>query len=438
MAHSCGDCTRDARNGLSRRALLQSSVGGFLGFAMARQSDLLGAPAPDLFLRPRGSCAGKARSVILLWMSGGPSQYETFDPKPGVPNGGPTKAIDTSVKGIQYAENLPRLAALAHHVAVVRGFTTKEGSHDRGRYLMHTGYLPTGTVVHPSMGAVTAMEVGQQTLDLPNYISIGSRSESAGFLPSHYNPLVVDAGSKIPDVSYPAGVSRERFRARMKFLEDQEKDFTQDHSSEETQRRAAAYQKADRLMHTPLLDAFDLSKEPESLVKAYVGEKDNRFGKGCLLARRLVERGVSFVEVQLGGWDTHSKNFEAVGKLCTALDPAMSTLIRDLDQRGLLEETLVVWMGEFGRTPKINKDNGRDHYPKVWSVALAGGGIRGGRVVGSSDKDGVEVKDRPVTVPDLFATMYTCLGVDFKKKNISPLGRPIQISDNGIPVPELL
>jgi hypothetical protein len=437
MDHSCSDCSRDARRGISRRALLQGSIGGFLGFAMARQKDLFGAPAPELLL-PARSGAGKARSVILLWMSGGPSQYETFDPKPGVPNGGPTKAIDTSVKGIQYAQNLPRLARLAHHVAVVRGFTTKEGSHDRGRYLMHTGYLPTGTVVHPSMGAVTAMEVGQKTLDLPNYISIGSRAESAGFLPAEYNPLVVDAGSKIPDVGYPAGVTRDRFRARMKFLEGQEKDFGQDRTGEELQRHATAYRKADRLMHTPLLEAFDLSKEPESLVKAYVGEKDNRFGKGCLLARRLVERGVSFVEVQLGGWDTHSKNFENVAKLCAQLDPGMSTLVADLEQRGLLEETLVVWMGEFGRTPKINKNDGRDHYPKVWSIALAGGGIQGGRVIGSSDRDGVEVKDRPVTVPDLFATMYTCLGVDYRKKNVSPLGRPIQIADNGIPVPELL
>jgi hypothetical protein len=439
MTHDCGDCRSLERRGISRRAMLQTSVGGFLGFAMARQSELLGAPQPGLFLA-NGNARRSARAVIVLWMSGGPSQYETWDPKPGVPNGGPTRAMTTSVKGIQYAENLPTVARQAHHIAAIRGFTTKEGSHERGRYLLHTGYLPTGTVVHPSFGAVASMELGERNLDLPHYISIGGRAEGAGFLPPDFNPFTVDnPGNKLPDLGYPSGVTSDRFRARMRFLKEQEKDFARERASDETEKHASAYDKADRLMHTPLLEAFDLSKEPADLVAAYNGEnKDNRFGKGCLLARRLVERGVRFVEVNLSGWDTHSNNFQAVSRLCKNLDPGMGTLIADLNQRGLLEETLVVWAGEFGRTPKINNNNGRDHYPKVWSVALAGGGIQGGRVIGSSDKDGVEVKERPVTVPDLFATMYTVLGVDHKKKNISPLGRPIQISDNGIPVKELL
>ncbi len=442
MTHDCSDCRSLERRGITRRAMLQSSIGGFLGFAMARQSELLGAPQPGFFLS-NGNARRSARAVIVLWMSGGPSQYETWDPKPGVTNGGPTRAITTTVKGIEYAENLPTVARQAHHIAAIRGFTTKQGSHERGRYLLHTGYEATGTVVHPSFGSVTAMELGEKNLDLPHYLSISNGrgdGSSSGFLPPQYNPFMVDnAGGKLPDISYPSGVTADRFRARMRFLQDQEKDFARDRAGDETEKHAAAYEKADRLMHTPLLDAFDLSKEPADLVAAYNGEnKDNRFGKSCLLARRLVERGVRFVEVGLGGWDTHSNNFQSVSRLCKNLDPGMGTLIADLNQRGLLEETLVVWAGEFGRTPKINNNNGRDHYPKVWSIALAGGGIQGGRVIGASDKDGVEVKERPVTVPDLFATMYTALGVDYKKKNISPLGRPIQLADNGIPVKELL
>jgi uncharacterized protein (DUF1501 family) len=221
----------------------------------------------------------------------------------------------------------------------------------------------------------------------------------------------------------------------MKLLKAQEDDFEKDHPSDEVTRHKTAYDKADRLMHTPLLEAFDLSKEKPELVQAY---GDSQFGKGCLLARRLVERGVACVEVSLGGWDTHQDNFNRVAQNCKALDPGMGTLIKDLNDKGLLKNTLVLWMGEFGRTPKINPNNGRDHFPKAWSLALAGGGIQGGRVIGSTDKDGLEVKERPVTVPDLFATIYAALGVDSKKKNVSPLGRPIQLADNGVAVKELL
>jgi hypothetical protein len=450
MAHDCKDCEGTRRFGLTRRDLLRTSVGGFLGFAMARQSELFGAPRPDLLFSQGQTRA--AKSVIVLWMAGGPSQYETWDPKPGRDNGGPTKAIDTAADGVQYAENMKVCATQAKHLSVVRSITSREGSHERGRYLLHTGYVPTGTVVHPSMGAIAAMELGHKGLDLPNYIAVGGATEGAGFLPPEYNPLTIDgAGGRggggpkrpgqadtfgtIPNIAYPTGVDKARFRERMKFLKEQEDDFEKEHATEEVTRHRTAYEKADRLMHTPLLEAFDMSKEKPDLVQAY---GDNRFGKGCLLARRLVERGVAFVEVQLGGWDTHQDNFNRVANNCKTLDPGMGTLIRDLHERGLLDSTLVLWMGEFGRTPRINPQNGRDHYPKVWSVAMAGGGIKGGRVIGASDKDGVEVKERPVTVPDLFATIYTALGVDHKKKNISPLGRPIQLSDNGVPVQELL
>ncbi len=429
-----GNGQGNARLGLTRRDALRTSVGGFLGFAMARQADLFGAPRPELLI-PAGGGA-KTKSVIVLWMAGGPSQFETWDPKEGSPNGGPTKTVETAVKGVKYAENMKVCATQARHLTVVRSVTSREGSHERGRYLLHTGYVPTGTVVHPSIGAITAMELGDAGLDLPNFISVGGAVEGAGFLPPQFNPFIIDnPGGRLPNLGYPGGVTKERFRDRMRFLQEQEKEFTRDRASEETDRHKAAYDKADKLMHTPLLEAFDLSKEKEDLVKDY---GDGRFGKGCLLARRLVEKGVKFVEVSLGGWDTHDDNFTRVANNCRQLDPGMGTLIRDLNDRGLLKNTLVLWMGEFGRTPRINPRTGRDHYPRCWSVAMAGGGIPGGRVIGASDKDGVEVKERPVTVPDLMATIYSAVGVDHKKKNISPLGRPIQLSDNGVPVPEIL
>ncbi len=458
MAHDCEGCEGKVRTGLTRRSLLTTlttSVGGFLGFAMARQSEIFGAPHPE-FLLPQEGTRAHGKSVIMLWMTGGPSQYETWDPKEGRENGGPTKALETSVPGMFFSENMATCAKQAKHISVVRSVTSREGSHERGRYLLHTGYVPTGTVVHPSIGAITAKEIGNPELDLPTYMAIGGASEGAGFLPPQFNPLVVDTpdgrgggggperrmmgkgpatNAPIPNLSYPAGVDKNRFRERMKFLAEQENEFEKEHATDEVIRHKTAYEKADKLMHTPLLKAFDLSQEKPELVKAY-GE--NRFGKGCLLARRLVQAGVSFVEVTLGGWDTHQDNFNRVAANCKSLDPGMGTLIRDLEDQGMLKNTLVVWMGEFGRTPKINANTGRDHYPKVWSVALAGGGIQGGRVIGASDKDGVEVKDRPVTVPDLMATMYTAIGVDPKKKNISPLGRPIQLADNGVAVKELL
>lgn len=458
MAHDCKHCEGTERFGMTRRDALRTSIGGFLGFAMAEQARVFGAPNPGLFLPQQGTRAAN-KSVIMLWMSGGPSQFETWSPLEGRDNGGPTKALNTSVKDMQFSENMKVCATQAQHISLIRSITSREGSHERGRYLLHTGYVPTGTVVHPSMGSITAMELGVKGLDLPSYIAIGGPSEGQGFLAPDYAPFMIDrpggggkgpaGGGKGPakamaadnsstgiqNLSYPPGVDKTRFRERMAFLKEQEAEFEKEHATDEVTKHKSAYEKADKLMHTPLLEAFDLSKEKPELVSAY---GDSAFGKGCLLARRLVEKGVSFVEVNLGGWDTHQDNFNKVATNCKSLDPGMGTLIKDLSDKGMLKNTMVVWMGEFGRTPKVNGNQGRDHYPKAWSVAMAGGGIQGGRVIGTTDKDGVEVKDRPVTVPDLFATIWSAMGVDPKKKNTSPLGRPIALSDNGVPVKELL
>ena len=437
MKDNCQHCAPDKR-GVSRRRLLGYGLGGFLGFAAARQSDLFGAPALNMFVPQDGPGATRAsaKACIVLWLAGGPATLDMWDPKEGVDNGGPTKGIETNVSGIKLAENMAKTAKVMDKIAVVRSMTSREGSHERARYLMHTGYVPTGTVVHPSMGSIAAMEVGNKNLELPNFMSINSPTEGAGFLSPEYSPFVVDrAGQPIKNLNLPQGVDDKRFRDRMNLLASHEKEFGANHACDEIERHKNAYDKADKLMHTPLLRAFDLTKEKAELKKSY-GE--NNFGLGCLLARRLVQEGVRFVEVNLGGWDTHQDNFNRIKQLTGTLDPGVATLVKDLDQIGMLKDTLVVCMGEFGRTPKINKDNGRDHYPKAWSMMIAGGGIQGGRVIGSTDKDGVDVKDRPVTVPDLLATIYTTMGVNIEKKNISPLGRPIKIVDNGVAVKELL
>ena len=434
---SCG-C---AKKHLSRRSFLGAAGGGFLGFAAARQADLFGAPALNWLLPQDGATRAAAKACIVVWLAGGPSHIDTFDPKEGRPNGGPVKAYKSSADGIELSEYLPTIAGQMKHASLIRSLTSREGSHERGRYLMHTGYAPTGTVVHPAMGSITAMEVGDKTLDLPNFISIGRPTEGAGFLPPDFAPFVVDnpqaakGGAVQIKNLMPVGNDDRRFRERMRLLAEQERDFARDRACEETERHTAAYQKADKLMHTPLLKAFNIGEEKEDLRKAY-GE--NRFGSGVLLARRLVEVGVKFVEVTLDGWDTHQDNFTRVPQLCQSLDPGLGTLLRDLEDRKMLDSTLVVCMGEFGRTPKINANNGRDHYPRVLSARIAGGGIPGGRIVGSSDKDGVDIKDRPVMVGDLLATMYTALGVDIKKQVISPLGRPLKFVDSGTPIKELL
>ncbi len=435
MNDNCKDCNP---NGVSRRRMLGYGLGGFLGFAAARQADVFGAPALNLLLPQEGPGATRstAKACIVIWLAGGPATLDMWDPKEGRDTGGPTKAIDTNVSGIQLADNMANCAKVMDKIAVVRSMTSREGSHERARYLLHTGYVPTGTVVHPAMGSITAMEIGKKDLELPNFISINSPTEGAGFLAPEFAPFVVDrAGQPIKNLNLPQGVDDKRFRDRMSLLASHEKEFSATHACDEIERHKNAYEKADKLMHTPLLRAFDLTKEKADLRKSY-GE--NNVGNGALLARRLVQEGVRFVEINFGGWDTHQDNFTRVKTLTGQLDPAIAALVKDLDTNGMLKETMVVVMGEFGRTPKINAQTGRDHYPKAWSMMIAGGGIQGGRVIGSTDKDGVDVKDRPVTVPDLMATIYTCLGVDITKKNISPLGRPIQIVDNGVPVKELI
>ncbi len=392
--------------------------------------------------RPQNAC-------ILLWMSGGPSQLETLDPKPNHRNGGPTKAINTSVSGIQLADNLPRLAKQMDDVALIRSMKTREGDHGRATQLMMTGYRPMGGAIdYPVLGSVVSHRLRSPGSPLPGFVSISSfRSGNlgSGFLGPQYAPLIVSGASNDPTARAnltvenldPTGIDRKDLTNRQQLLQLMRAGIPGGATA--ALKHAAVYDQAMRMVETRGEGAFNLDQEPTELRDAY---GRNRFGQGCLLARRLVERGVPFVEVTLdsaggGSWDSHLNNFSTVSSLCETLDPAWSTLLSDLRDRGLLESTLVVWMGEFGRTPKINPNNGRDHFPDAWSVALAGGTLAGGQVVGETTKDSMEVKGRPVSSADLLATILESLGIDSSSEN--QMGdRPIPLVDNGTPIEELL
>jgi hypothetical protein len=376
----------------------------------------------------------KAKSCILLWMDGGPSHKDTFDLKPGTANGGPYKPIDTSVPGIQISEYFPQFAQQMQHAAILRSMSTAEGAHGRAKYNLHTGYREgQGGVVYPSIGAIVAKELGKEEYPLPSYVSIGNRSYGSGFLGTRYNPLIVNDPRRGVENLKPL-VSGSAFDGRVDLLDEMEKAFHRDYQAGAASAHRTTYQRAVTLMRSKEARAFDLSTESSATLKAY-GE--TRFGEGCLLARRLIETGVSFVEVSLGGWDTHQNNFERVKTLSRQVDPAMATLISDLKQRGLLDRTLVIWMGEFGRTPRINARGaqpGRDHYPRAWSSVLAGGGIKGGQVVGKTDKEGATVVERPINALDFLATVCTVLGINYNKQNTTANNRPVRIVDKGAKV----
>lgn len=423
MITSVFDSVRILRDTIIRRRFIQQLSGAVaagvgLRTALASQADQL---------RKQG------KSMILLWMQGGPSQFETLDPKPGQENGGPTDAIETSVPGIRIADNFPLVAKQMKDIAIVRSMTNKEGSHPRATYQMHTGYVPAGSVKHPSFGSCVCQQIGHVDGQLPSFVSIGS-TQGAGFLGMDYEPFVVARPGQLPEnISLP--ISRERFDRRTELLGRMTAEFARSGSEQLAKTHDSLYGKASRLVLTPETEAFDISAEPAALKDAY---GDSNFGRGCLLARRLVERGVAFVEVRSGNWDTHQNNFEECAKNAAEVDPGTAALLYDLRDRGMLKDTVVVWMGEFGRTPKINPREGRDHYPKVFSMMMAGGGIKGGQVYGSSTADGSEIAENPVTVPDLMRTVCKALGVNADHENMSPQGRPLKVVDGGNEIAALL
>jgi uncharacterized protein (DUF1501 family) len=422
---------RTSPHPLGRRDLLRLLPAAGAAATSLGWGDAVARTAADL--RRRG------KSCILLWMQGGPSQFETFSPLEGHANGGGTKAIATSVPGMHFAEHWPEAAKVADRLAVIRSMTSKEGSHPRASYLLHTGYLPNPTARHPTLGSIVASQLvpmdDAATGDLPPVVRIGSRGRNdsgAGLLGLQWEPFEIRDAAQDPAHTSPQ-VPADRHLKRLDLMDRLAAGFARDLPREAEDHRAI-YRRATRMILSPDMAAFDLDGEPEA-VRAEYGP--GSFAAGCLLARRLVEHRVPFVEVVSAGWDTHQDNFAKVAELAGQVDRPLAALVRDLERRGLLADTLVIWMGEFGRTPQVNPRGGRDHFPRSFNAVLAGGGVGGGRVIGRTDPAGVDVADRPVTVPDLFATFCRSLGIDPAVENRAPAGRPIKLVDGGTEVAEL-
>ncbi len=430
---------------LSRRAWLHQ---GAAAIATPTISSWFGALASGAAEDP-----ARRRSCILLWMTGAPSQLDTFDLKPGHKNGGPFREIATAAPGMRFCEHLPKLAAHAKRITLVRSMTGREGDHTLATEFAHTGYPTRGAIKHPAIGAIVAKEAQRLSDDLPGFVSVAPARAFApaahlpGFLGPAYAPFVIAGGRPgnpegndavdrvlaVENLKAAVGLTTNWPEARLQLAQQMQREFAVDRPGIAPGSHLAAYDQAARLMSPAASRAFRLTEEPEKVRDAY---GRTLFGQGCLMARRLIERGVPFVEVAFGGqsgadWDTHVDNFESVRRLSGVLDAGWSALLQDLSDRGLLENTLVVWAGEFGRTPKINSANGRDHFPDAWTVALSGGGVSGGQVIGRTSAGGEAVEDRPVTVPNLLATVCRSVGIDPAKQYESNTGRPISIVDGG-------
>jgi hypothetical protein len=400
------------------------------------------------------------KSVIIMWMGGGPATIDIWDLKPGQPTGGDFRPINTTVPGVQISEHMPITARQMQHLAIIRSLTTTEGDHMRGRQLMHTSYTPNPAIAFPSLGSVVSLQApslqGFQAVSLPGYIAVGGGADGPGFLGMNYAPFTIqNPGTPPPNIRPPQGVGRneteqmERIRRRQRLFYDLEDNFRLSrapdlHTEQERARFADAskahaeiYHKGFSLVASREGQVFDLRREPAQLQQDY---GNNNFGRSALMARRLVEAGVSAVEISLGGWDTHNANFQALStRQLPTLDRAMGTLVRDLVQRGLWQNTVLVWMGEFGRTPRINNNAGRDHWSRSWSVVVGGGAIRGGQAYGATTADGTDIAQNPVRVGDLFATVYRGLGIDPTTQIRDPIGRPFSIAGGqGRPIQALV
>jgi uncharacterized protein (DUF1501 family) len=436
--------------GIDRREMLRNFGLGLLGTSCARWLPSLAA---EIAQDPR-----RRRHCILLWMSGGPSQTDTFDMKPGHANGGEFKEVATSVPGLRFSEHLPMLGKFGDQLAVVRSLTTKEGDHARGTYLVRTGHSPAGEVAYPSMPCALAKELTYESV-LPNYVTVAPPRDinpaafEPGFLGARYAPAIVGGGSnavapgamaqsapvnlKMEDLELPQDVNADEAARRLALWNTLERRFLDGRHTNAFDTHNALYRKAADLMRPDVRAAFDLSSESDKVRSQY---GPGVFGQGCLLARRLVERGVPFVEVALGdglGWDTHQDNFRRVKKLSEELDAGWATLMGELQERDLLKDTTILWISEFGRTPMINGNAGRDHFPAAWSCVFAGGGIRGGQSYGRTSVDGTTVEEKQAGIGDVLATLCTALGVPPDHENVTASNRPIKLAE-GTPIHDIL
>jgi hypothetical protein len=397
------------------------------------------------------------KSLIIMWMGGGPATIDIWDLKPGRPTGGEFRPIDTTAQGVQICEHMPRTAEQMRHLAIIRSLETTEGDHNRGTTLMHTAYRPNPNTQHPSIGSVVALQApqlqGYQNITLPTYISVGGGrgAEGPGFLGMNYAPFIVQNPGSPPDNLQPRGnlgqgdEKMQRVRRRQRLFYDLENGFMNSRApdlttAEERAKFADAskahkelYERGFSLVASKDGDVFNFKGESRPTLDAY---GTSGFGRAALLARRLVEAGVSAVEISQGGWDTHGQNFTALRtRQLPPIDQGMSVLVKDLVDRGMWQNTVVLWMGEFGRTPRINQNAGRDHWARCWSVVVGGGAIRGGQAFGATDADGISVARDAVRISDVFATVYRALGIDPTAQVRDPIGRPFNIAgENGRPI----
>ena len=419
------ECGRPAH--LSRRRLL--SCLGAAGLAwMTPLSRLLAEKAlSDKSGRP-------PKSVILLWLAGGASQLETFDPQENSSIAYGTRSMGTSVEGVRLAAGMERTAAVMEHVSLIRSMTSREGDHERAIYNIKTGYRPEPAIVHPSIGAVLTHELNDPSLDIPQHISILPNEWPArgGYLGAHLDAFQMGDPAK-PSSDVVGRVSTKRMDRRLRGLERVESTFAKGRSTDSLRGWGVKGQMMDgalRMMRSDQLKAFDLSQATRS-ERDSLGE--TAFGRGCLVAARLIEAGVRCVEVTLKGWDSHVNNHEIQASRVATLDPAFAGLINYLKERELLDQTLVLCGTEFGRTPQLNPLEGRDHWPKGFSIALAGGGVVGGQVIGETDPTGEsEEPADPVRVEDVHATVQQALGIDYEKVIETPVGRPIALSEGRV------
>jgi hypothetical protein len=443
------------QTGMSRRHFL-SHVAGATAMALPSFQFIQGLRAAQTDLKKAG------KSLIIMWMGGGPTHMDTWDLKPGASTGGEFKPIDTAASGVKISELLPTVAKEFKNLSIVRSLVTNEGSHERGTVLMNTGRQPNPIVQFPAMGAVASSQLTSKDLPLPGFIGIGGTAQriGPGFLGMAFAPFTVqNAGQPPANIKAPSSrgsddkETEERLRRRQRLFYTVEDQFAREgfphlrstkrteteRDKEEAALREAAgsaaqahtaiYKKGFDLTVSPLRTVFEVSKEPRSVIDAY-GGMQNGFGMGCLLARKLVEKGVTAVEVDLGGWDMHANIFNSMRTgNGPRLDKGMGTLVKELRERDLMKNTVVVWMGEFGRTPRINQNAGRDHWARVWSVVVGGGAIKGGQVYGSSSDDGMDIKEDPCSIGDLFATIYKGLGLEPSTQVRDNLGRPLSIAE---------
>jgi uncharacterized protein (DUF1501 family) len=376
----------------------------------------------------------RRKSAILLWMGGGPSTMDIWDLKPGASTGGPFQPIATSGNA-QISEHMPLMAKQMHNMAIIRSMSTREADHNRGRYYMHTGYVPNPNVEHPSYGAVLSNQLIDQRpeLEIPPFVAVGGGSVGPGFLGMAWAPFSVSSTGQVRNLDM--GLGDDRLYQRMYALDMIENGFINQRRGSAASDHQKILKKTLNLMTSEQMKSFKVASEPDSVKERY---GNTGFGRGCLMARRLVEAGVPFIEVGLGGWDMHSNIHQTLSDTkLPELDQAMSALTEDLEQRGLLEDTAIIWMGEFSRTPRINGNAGRDHWARSWSVVVGGAGMNGGIAVGNTSSDGTRVETDPYSSQDVMASVCKALGISLQTTFTSKSGRPMKIANSGKVIKEL-